>query len=157
MLTHRTALCSLVLLLTACANYDFARARTPDGRVDMKKLVTDLEASGKPQLSNGLWIPGIYLNLTTFQANALPNLPDGYTLDKMTGVGPIFFAGGRDQTLLDKQGNQIEESDRDWLGWGLLWDDHDQRVETSHGLRCEGRLRYLGVFGRESLTYVKRP
>jgi len=149
------SLLSLLLLLASCANYDFAAARLPDGGFDTQKLIADLEASGDESLSCGIWIPLLYLDITTFD-HSRTDQPEGYTLSRITGVGPVFLAGTHDTDLFDRGGTAIEQRDLDWAGWGLLWFDRDTRIETIAGPRFENDWRLLTVFGRHhDVSYVR--
>ncbi|MEO6595491.1 MAG: hypothetical protein ABIP94_12125 [Planctomycetota bacterium] len=149
------ATAGLSLLLTACTNYDFARACTATGELDVPKLIADLEASGKTQLQQGIWIPLLYLNLTTFGKNDV-TLPDGYSIQHMKAFGPMFLAGGNEKQILDKKGDGIESWNRKWVGWGLLYYNRDNFVETTHGRRHEGYDRVLAVFGGDSTRYAPK-
>lgn len=145
----------LAFLLCSCSNYDFAKVRTATGAWDMPRLIADLQASGEESLSSGIWIPFLYLDLVTFEPSR-PDMPAGYTLTDLTAVGPIFCAGAADTFMVDPAGERIETSDRWWFGWGLLLHDYDEYVETRHGVRCHGRFRWLGLFGKDSNHYVTR-
>jgi hypothetical protein len=138
--------------LTACSTYDFARARLPDGSLDTKKLIADLEASGKHSLDQGTWIPLIYLELTTFEKSD-DQLPEGYTLTHLKSFGPLFFAGGNDMKILAKDGASVEARDREWAGWGVLYHDHDSYVGTPYGTRREKHERFLLLFGSDHVLY----
>lgn len=146
----------LPLLCAGCANYDFAAARLPDGSFDRQKLIADLQASGEQSLSDGIWIPLIWLDITTF-APARWDEPDGYVLSQISGVGPLFLAGRHDKTLCDPNGASIEQRDMDWFGWGLLWLDRQSRVETVAGTRFESDWRLLTVLGRDGEVDYVRP
>lgn len=150
----RTAVPALTLLaLTACTTYDFSQARLPDGSLDQKKLITDLEASGKRALDEGTWIPLLYLDLLTFEKSDR-ELPEGYTLTHVKSFGPLFFAGSADEKVLAKDGTSIEARDREWAGWGVLYNDRDSYVGTGYGTRHEKRERFLLLFGEDELTYA---
>lgn len=129
------------LLLTACANYDFAAARLPDGSPDFPKLIQDLAASGQKELVDFTWIPLIYFDSTTFAASEY-NYPEGYTLQDTNGFAPLFCAGAATTTVVDKQGGAIESEAWDWFGWGVLYYDLDQRIETPFGPRLGDRGRF---------------
>ena len=144
---------ALCLSLAGCANYDFAMAKKASGEWDMQKLIADLQTSGETQLSNGIWIPLIYTNLTTF-SRSHPLMPDGYTLRDMTAIAPIFCAGSHEEWIVDEAGAPVEQSDRWWVGWGLLLHDYDEYVHTPSGLRCHGRFRWLALFGNDSVHYL---
>ena len=143
-----------MLLAAGCANYDFTKAKTPTGEWDMRKLIADLEASGKETLSDGIWIPLVYLDLTTFSRSE-PAMP-GFTLSELTAVAPVFCIGSNERRIVDGDGEPIEHSDRWWFGWGLGLHDYDEYVPTRHGVRCHGRFRWLGIFGKDSTHYVTR-
>jgi len=139
-------------LLSACSSYDFAAARKPDGELDVARLITDLKASGKEQLVEGLWIPLLWCDVTTF-GPAARGYPAGYTLSEFTSVGPLFCAGHHDRRHLDTNGGPIERVDRDWFGWGILFHDTDERIETPSGPRLESSRRYALILGRDHTWY----
>ncbi len=143
---------SLTLLLTACANYDFAKARRTDGTYDLAKLIADLEASGKEQLSDGVWIPLIHMDVTTFKP-ADPGMPDGYELSEVTASGPLFLVGSGEHTCIDKDGKPVERIESEWLGWGALYFDREQRIETIWGTRLHSRHAVLLIFGGDHTVY----
>lgn len=143
----------LLVPIAACSNYDFAKARTADGALDVPKLIADLQASGEKQLHQGLWIPLLWLDLTTFEASDA-NYPAGFTLQAIHGIGPIFCAGQRTASYVDLQGATIERDDCRWLGWGALYHDLDNRVETPSGTRVDSRHRVALIFGSDGIAYV---
>ncbi len=150
------SLLCIPLLLASCANYDFATARLPDGRFDTQKLIADLEASGKDSLSDGIWIPLVHLDITTFE-RARWDAPAGYELSQITSYGPVFLAGAHDITLYDPKGTVIEQRDLEWLGCGVLWFDRDTRIETIAGPRLQSDWRLLLLLGRDDdIDYVRR-
>lgn len=151
----RTALPFLTLLLAACSNYEFARARHADGSYDLPKLIADLKASGEERLSEGSWFPLVHFDATTFAASD-PQYPAGYTLTESTGFGPLFSAFDTKKTIVDGQGAVIERDRVLGLLLGFLYYDHDQHVETPSGRREEERRRFLLVFGRDDVLY-RRP
>lgn len=144
----------LAVSLAACSNYDFARARTPDGRYDMAKLMADLSESGKPSLMQGIWIPLIYANFTTFKKNE-DTLPDGFTLEDVAGYGPLFCGGSTDKQIVDTHGAEIESQDHEWVGWALLYNDRDSYIQTPHGRRIEKRQRFLVLIQQDSDAYAR--
>ena len=142
----------LLVPIAACSNYDFAKARTADGGLDVPKLIAALQASGEKQLHQGLWIPLLWLDLTTFEASDA-NYPAGFTLQEIHGIGPILCAGQRTASYVDQQGAQIERDDRRWLGWGVLYHDLDNRVETPSGTRVDYQHRVALIFGNDGIVY----
>lgn len=142
-----------LLALTACTTYDFSQARLPDGSLDTKKLIADLNASGKDSLTEGFWIPLIHLDLQTFEKNGR-ELPAGYTLTMVKSYGPLFFGGSTDEKIFDQDGGSIEASDHEWIGWGLLYHDRDSYVGTKHGTRHGKRERFLLFFGSDDTVYA---
>ena len=142
----------LVTCLTACSNYDFARARNPDGTYDVPKLMADLKAAGNQQLKQGIWIPLIYFDMTTFGPNAY-GMPNGYTLDTGTGYGPLFLAGATVRHTYDPKGAEFESEDREWFGWGIIYKDHDLNIATEFGRRHRGRTNWLLLFGLPTDAY----
>jgi len=151
----RTALPFFTLLLAACSNYEFARARQADGSYDLPKLIADLQASGEERLTEGSWFPLVHLDITSFAASD-PQYPAGYTLTETTGFGPVFSAFDTQKTIVDGVGAVIERERVLGLLLGLLYYDHDQHVETPSGRREEERRRFLLVFGRDDMCY-RRP
>lgn len=145
--------CLLLLPLVACNNYDFAKARKADGELDLPKLIADLKASGDEQLTEGTWIPLLWLDLTTFGPSK-PNYPKGYTLQEVASAGPIFCAGKHTVRYVDEQAAPIEREDRRWLGWGVLYHDHEGRVVTPSGTRVDDSHRLALIFGDDSTNYV---
>jgi hypothetical protein len=143
----------LLAAATACSSYDFARARLPDGSYDTARLIADLEASGQDGLSQGLWIPLLWFDLTTFDRND-PLLPAGYTLSTINAFGPVFCGGSHDTKVLDVHGAEVERQRREWFGWGGLYFDDDEAIATTHGMRHEGRTRWLLLFGGKSRFYA---
>lgn len=152
---HPLVVTILTAALAGCSSYDFRQARTIDGGLDTNKLITDLKASGAESLSDGIWIPLVYCDITTFRP-ARPGKPVGYEFAHWTGVGPLFVTGAREETLVDRDGNVIEDEDRVWLGWGLLLDDRDERIETTVGPRLESRFRVLGLLGNDDVVYAPK-
>ncbi len=149
-MSHRLALSlPLALACAACANYDFSKARTVDGGLDTRKLIADLKASGEESLSDGIWIPLIYCNITNFKASSMPGKPAGYEFSHWTGVGPLFVTGAYEKALVGTDGTTIEKDDRLWLGWSVLLDDRDGRIETVAGSRLESTWRVLLLLGHQ--------
>lgn len=148
---HRLALVALTLL-PGCANYDFAKARTIDGKLDTKKLIADLKASGEDSLSDGIWIPLIWCDIASFRASQ-PGKPTGYEFSRWTGVGPLFVNGSYEKALIDAEGTTVESDDRVWIGWTLLLDDRDGRIETVAGPRLETTWRALVLFGYDDHVF----
>lgn len=152
----RTLAASLALLLTGCANYDFAKARRTDGTYDFAALIAELDKSGKNELSDGVWIPLIHMDVTTFKP-AEPGMPEGYALSEMTASGPLFLIGSVERTCIDKDGKPIERIESDWVGWGALYFDREQRIETSWGTRRHSRHAVLLIFGGDHTHYGQAP
>lgn len=150
---HRPFAVLTFAALTACSTYDFAAARLPDGSYDTKKLIADLDASGERRLSSGIWIPLIWLDLETFERND-PTLPEGYTHERLTSFGPVFFGGSLSRNVVDTDCADVESRERDWFGWGGLFFDEEEDVATTHGNRHEGRSRFLLLFGGRSRFYA---
>ena len=145
----------LALTLTACSSsYDFTKARLPSGAWDFPKLIADLKASGKQQLSAGLWLPLIHLEWTTFRASD-PTLPAGYTLQAANCNGPIFCVGDTGEWLVDENGATYERRERDWVLWGLPWFRDTESVETQRGTRVETDSRILLLIDNGSKAYVR--
>ncbi len=139
------ALLSL-LPLTACANYDFARARLPNGGYDHAKLIADLKESGEDTLIDVTWIPLIYLRATTFKASE-PAYPEGYTLSSLGGVGPLFCIAWSKEHVLTEDGGFVESADELWAGWTLLYRGKESRIATTYGDRLSEKHRVLLLFG----------
>lgn len=139
---------------TACANYDFAKARLPNGEYDHAKLIADLKASGETSLMQGLWIPLIYMDLTSFGPSE-PALPTGYTLKTITSCGPIFTFGSMDRIAVDPEGKWIDTQATDWVVWGLAYYDHEDWSRTPDGRRLRHNERWL-LFGGDHILYSSR-
>jgi hypothetical protein len=154
----RSSLATTLLLITAaaCSSYDFAAVRHPDGSYDLQQLASDLEASGKEQLSEGVWIPLIYLDVTTFKRSD-PLMPEGYTLSELTGYGPIFFAGDGEETVFDGRLEKVESTQGNWIVWGIGFRDREQDIETPSGTRVEETRRALLLLGYDTLSYRRDP
>lgn len=143
-----------ILLLPACTNYDFAKARRPDGGWDHQRLVADLQASGEEKLTSGTWIPLLYMDLTIFKASD-PCYPAGFTLDQYGAVGPLFLAGSMHREVVTSDGVTVETGRDRWLGWGLLYRGQDEAVPTPHGERRRDSDRCLLLFGGDDdVLYV---
>lgn len=152
--TPRRLLPTLTLLaLAACSTYDFDQARLPNGGFDVKKLIADLESSGRESLDEGIWIPLIHLDLRTFEKND-GGMPEGYKLTHLKSFGPAFCIGSLDQKVVDRAGLDIEARDHEWAGWTVLYRDGDTYVDTTHGTRHEKSQRFLLFFGDDSTTYA---
>lgn len=141
-------------LCSACTNYDFTKARRPDGSWDHQRLVADLQASGQQSLRSGTWIPLLYLDLTIFKPSD-PGYPAGFTLNQFDAVGPLFLAGTRRRDVMTSDGAAVEWDRNRWLGWGLLHHGRDQAIPTAHGERRFDRDRYLLLWGGDDdVVYV---
>jgi hypothetical protein len=141
-------------VLCSCANYDFAKARLPNGEPDMPKLLADLKASGEDSLSSMTWIPLVYLNLQTFEPSKSENF-GGYTLLDSHVYGPLFCVGDVDRVLVDAQGGPVESNDYFWLGWGIPYHGHHERIETKAGHRVRDDWRVAVVLGRDDSCHVR--
>jgi hypothetical protein len=157
----RLAFVASCVLLTGCANYDFARARRPDGTLDMSKLIADLAASSDKTLSDGVWIPLIHMDITTFEASGQsrsgPFFRGGYVLSHLDAWGPLFLGGSSEQFLVDEKGEAVESGERDWVLWGAAYFDRDQRVDTKWGKRVDSSHRVLLLFGGDHTVYQQPP
>jgi hypothetical protein len=149
------------VLLAGCTNYDFAKARRPDGSFDTTKLIADLAASGEQQLSDGVWIPLIHMDITTFKsserARSVPLYRGGYELSHIDAWGPLFLGGNSDVLLVDGKGAKIETAERDWVLWGVGYANHEQRVDTKWGERVDSSNRVLLLFGGDTSAYRQAP
>ena len=148
------AVAAALFAFAACSTYDFSKARLPDGSLDVPRLIQDIEASGRNSLDEGIWIPLIHTRVLCFEKNG-PDLPKGYTLRDVKAWGPLFFAGGADAKVVDEHGKAIESGDREWAGWGVIYRDRDQYVETPHGTRHEKHERILLLFGGDHTAYAQ--
>ncbi len=137
---------SLLLLLPACANYDFARARLPNGGWDHQKLIADLKESGEDALIDITWIPLIYLDVKSFRASK-PHLPSGYTLQAGGGVGPLFCVGWEEEQVVTDDATFVESEHGTWVGWGLGYRGRHKRIATPFGDRVSDRHRVAVLFG----------
>ena len=77
----------------------------------------------------------------------------GYVLSHVDAWGPLFLAGGADQTVMDGNGETIETADSDWALWGVVYVDRDQQVDTKWGKRVDSTHRVLLLFGNDSVAY----
>lgn len=150
---HPFVAAALLVAASACSTYDFAAAQRPDGSYDTQRLIADLEASGEESLSDGTWIPLLYLDLRRFEKNDVL-LPAGYTLSHLRSYGPLFCTGSREFASSDAKGAEIETGDREWAGWGLLYHDRDDYVATTHGRRLDYSQRFLLLFGSDGRIYA---
>jgi hypothetical protein len=155
MTTLRVALL-LAGSLCACSNYDFARAKLPSGEWDYGKLAADLKASGEPALHEGIWIPLIWLDLTTFRVSE-PSLPAGHTLETWQGAGPLFCVGNGHERLVDDAGVEFERRDAEWYVWGVPYWSRTQRVQTQRGERLQRDSRILLLIDNGAKGYAARP
>lgn len=135
-----------LLSLAACANYDFARARLPNGGYDHEKLIADLKESGEDSLVDITWIPLIYTKITSFRASE-PAYPDGYTLSSFGGVGPLFCIGWSKEQVVTDNAGFVESQDDLWAGWTLLYRGKESRIATPYGDRLFDSHRLLLLFG----------
>ena len=135
-----------LLSLAACANYDFARARLPNGGYDHEKLIADLTESGEDSLVDITWIPLIYTKITSFRASE-PAYPDGYTLSSFGGVGPLFCIGWSKEQVVTDDAGFVESQDDLWAGWTLLYRGKESRIATPYGYRLFEQNRLLLLFG----------
>jgi hypothetical protein len=136
------------IVLPACTGYDFAKARHVDGSPDLPKLIADLKASGEDELEDGVWVPLVHMDVTTFEASK-PHFPPGYTLTRIRAYGPLFAYADVEKTIVDEQGQPIETDDLNALGLGLLWYSRDSRIETSSGPRLQDRWRVALLVGND--------
>ena len=145
------------VLSVGCANYDFARARRADGTLDMSKLIADLQASKEKHLTDGVWIPLIHMDITTFEPSDVsargPYLRGGYVLSHIDAWGPLFLAGSADRVVMDGNGETVETADNEWAVWGVAYAERDQQVDTKWGKRVDSSHRILLVFGGDSVAY----
>jgi hypothetical protein len=142
----RTLALLTLLPLTACANYDFARARLPNGGYDHGKLIADLKESGEGSLVDITWVPLIYTKITSFRASE-PAYPEGYTLSSFGGVGPLFCIGWSMEHVVTENAGFVESEDDLWAGWTLLYRGHESRIATPYGDRLSERHRVAVLFG----------
>jgi hypothetical protein len=145
------------VLLAGCANYDFSKARRADGSFDTAKLIADLAASGEPELSDGVWIPLIHMDITSFKASrgsqSAPYFHGGFELSHIDAWGPLFLGGSTDLLLVDEKGETIETSERSWVLWSVAYAHRELEIETTRGVRFDGSDRVLLVFGGETSAY----
>ena len=98
---HLTALLlAAALPLAGCANYDFAKARLPNGDYDVPRLIADLKESGRSSLSDVTWFPFVTFRARIFQATEdRDHLPEGYKFADVLTVGPFGFVADRQARL----------------------------------------------------------
>lgn len=142
----RTLALLTLLPLAACANYDFHRARLPNGGWDHQKLIADLKESGEDALVDFTWIPLIYTNVTTFRASK-PHLPSGYTLQAGGGVGPLFCFGWEEEQVITDDATFVESENGTWVAWSLGYRGRHKRIATPFGDRISDRHRVALLFG----------
>jgi hypothetical protein len=142
----RTLALLTLLPLAACANYDFARARLPNGGYDHGKLIADLKESGEGSLVDITWVPLIYTKITSFRASE-PAYPEGYTLSSLGGVGPLFCISWSMEHVVTENAGFVESRDDVWAGWTLLYRGHESRIATPYGDRLSERHRVAVLFG----------
>src|SRR5262245_32793602 len=144
-----------------CDNYDFARAKRPDGSLDTAKLIADLHASKEKKLTDGVWIPLIHMDITTFElseeAHGAPYLRGGYVLSHIDAWGPLFLGGAADRVVMDSKGETIESADHEWVLWGIAYVDRDLQIDTKWGKRVDNTHRILLLFGGDSVAYRQPP
>lgn len=150
--TLRTSLLLSLALLPACANYDFASARLPNGGYDYVRLIADLKASGEDQLFECFDIPLLYAQRTFFYAST-PPYPDGYILYSFGDVGPAFLHWSQ-QGVVTEDAVFVEAHDSWWLGWTLLYRGKESRIATPFGERRSKARRCLLLWGRDELTWL---
>ena len=145
----RTLALVTLLPLTACANYDFSRARLPNGGWDHQKLIADLKESGEDVLIDFTWIPLIYTNAKTFRASK-PHLPSGYTLQTGGGFGPLFCIGWEEEQVITDDATFVESEDGMWIAWSLGYRGRHKRIATPFGDRLSDRHRVALLFGTQN-------
>ncbi|MBL8753535.1 MAG: hypothetical protein JNK15_09555 [Planctomycetes bacterium] len=149
--------CSVLLLCAVaaagCHNYDFATARLPNGELDTKKLIADLQASGRVSLSDGFWIPLVHCDITTFGPSK-SDAPTGYTFGQLQAYGPVFCVGGMQEAYFTATGEPAGESrDRRWLGWGIVFHDYEEQIEAKLAPRTRHDWRVALIFGKDDVRY----
>jgi hypothetical protein len=97
--------------------------------------------------------PADPLRSTSF-GPSISDAPSGYTLSKMSAYGPMFFVGNRDEHFFADDGAHLEDRAIDWVGWGTLWFDREERVETRRGERISSDLRLGLLFGQQGVRYT---
>ena len=149
--TLRTSILLTFALLPACANYDFAAARLPNGTYDFAQLIADLKASGEEQLFDWFDIPLLYARRTFFAAST-PPYPDGYILYSFGDVGPAIVHWSQ-HVVVTGDAVFVEAHDSRWVGWTLLYQGKESRIATPFGERCSEARRCLLLWGRDNLTW----
>ena len=154
MRTFATFALAGILPLAGCANYDFAKARLPNGEYDIPRLIADLKESGRSSLSDVTWIPFVTLRARIFQATEdRDHLPDGYKFGDVLTVGPFGCIADRQSRLFAPAGESIESHEEIGVGWHLLYDHRENLVETTYGTRRKAGWRLALVLGDEDLSY----
>ncbi|MBL8736933.1 MAG: hypothetical protein JNL12_10940 [Planctomycetes bacterium] len=147
-----------ILPLAGCANYDFAKARLPNGDYDVQRLIADLKASGRSSLSDVTWFPFVTFRARIFQATEdRDQLPEGYKFADVLTVGPFGFVADRQARLFASGGESIESHEEIGVGWHLLYDHREDLVETTYGTRRKAGWRLCLVLGDEDKTYTEKP
>ena len=142
-----------VALVACTSNYDFAKARLPNGEWDLAKLTADLNASGEKELVDFTWIPLIRMHQLSFSPSS-PAYPSGYQFREVSAAGPLFFGISLDQRYVDGKGELVESQAATSVGWMLIYNSQHEKITTNHGIRTTKGWRTLLFFGKSSFEYL---
>jgi hypothetical protein len=150
-------LLAATLPLAGCANYDFAKARLPNGDYDIPRLIADLKESGRSSLSDVLWIPFVVTRAKIFQATEdRDHLPTGFKFGEVLTVGPFGCVSDKQSRLFAAAGESIETYSAVGVGWHLLFNHREDLVETAYGTRRHAGWRFALLLGDEDKAYTPK-
>jgi hypothetical protein len=154
-MNHRFLAPLCAVAFAACSsNYDFAKAKLPNGEWDIAKLTADLNASGEKELQDFFWIPLIHMRTTSFGPSSA-EYPTGYRLNDISAYAPLFFGISMDQRYVDGKGELVESQQASTVGWGLFYNSQLEQIATQHGTRTVKGMHVLLFFGgKTKLEYV---
>ena len=150
-------LLAAALPLAGCANYDFAKARLPNGDYDIPRLIADLKESGRSSLSDVTWVPFVVTRARIFQVTEdRGKLPTGYKFGDVLTVGPFGFVSDKQSRLFASAGESIETYSSVGIGWHLLFNHREDLVETTYGTRRYAGWRFALLLGDEDKAYTPK-
>jgi hypothetical protein len=150
-------LLAAALPLAGCANYDFAKARLPNGDYDIPRLIADLKESGRSSLSDVTWVPFVVTRARIFQATEdRDKLPTGYKFGDVLTVGPFGCVSDKQSRLFASAGESIETYSSVGVGWNLLFNHREDLVETTYGTRRYAGWRLALLLGDEDKAYTPK-
>jgi hypothetical protein len=145
------------LPLAGCANYDFAKARLPNGDYDIPRLIADLKESGRSSLSDVTWVPFVVTRARIFQATEdRDKLPTGYKFGDVLTVGPFGCVSDKQSRLFASAGEPIESYTAVGVGWRVLYNHREDLVETTYGTRRHAGWRFALLLSDEDKSYTPK-